>query len=421
MLPPLKLKYGNSTIDVPLGNSNYLQLLPKGVKTSLTRAQLEEKLDHPLNSSGLSELATKAASALLIVSDATRNARADLLLPLIIRRLAAGGISENNIAILFARGNHREVTPQEVREILGADFPSHINIFQHDSSDRQGMKSCGNTSAGTEILLNKKLFQYDLVITISSVSTHYFAGFGGGRKSIFPGLGGKESIIKNHLLSIDFDRETMAEGVEPGKLEGNRVHEDFLEIVAHRLPDFSLNVILSESSEVGHLFAGHWLDSHLAACAEHARLFGVSPGEKADAAIVSCGGFPKDIDLIQSLKTIQYSSRILNRGGRLLLLAECHDGIGSEGFESYFPMDDRKKFLELLKKGNLKNGQTALALNQKTREFRIGMITSLPSDLLQSMGISHLENLDTGLEWLLKDNPERVYAIPQGAVTLPTF
>ena len=414
-----QLKYGKTALSLPLLSQNDLVVEPAGINEPLSSEELERELDHPLATPPLEELARPASSVLIVVSDATRNARTDILLPLVLQRLHKGNISSKDIAVIFARGNHREVTPAEMADILGGSLSEDIRIFQHDSSDSSMLRSCGITSRGIEIQLNRLIFEYDLLITISAVSSHYFAGFGGGRKSIFPGLGGKEAIIKNHLLSVDFQKAIMAEGVEPARLKGNRIHEDFIEIVNTRPPDFSINVIVSEKKQIGKIFSGHWLDSHEAACKEYLDIYGVRLPEKAPAAIASCGGFPKDIDLIQSLKTIQYASRALKKGGKLLVLAQCADGLGSEVFDSYFPITNIAEFLEKLATGTLKNGQTAIALREKVKDFKIGMISQLPDKLLSDMGITPIKDINTGLTWLQEDFPETTYIFPQGALTLP--
>ena len=57
---------------------------------------------------------------------------------------------------------------------------------------------------------------------IVAISHHYFAGYGGGRKLIFPGLGEKESIYQNHKLFIDKKKST-----SPGLVENyNRLNQN---------------------------------------------------------------------------------------------------------------------------------------------------------------------------------------------------
>jgi nickel-dependent lactate racemase len=47
-----------------------------------------------------------------------------------------------------------------------------------------------------------------------------------------------------------------------------------------------------------------------------------------DIVIVSPGGYPRDIDLHQSQKAISVAEMVIDKGGVIVLVAECRDGIG---------------------------------------------------------------------------------------------
>ena len=65
---------------------------------------------------------------------------------------------------------------------------------------------------------------------MGAVSHHYFAGYGGGRKLIFPGCGEREAIYANHGLYLDGAAGTIAAGCRPGVLDGNPLADDLFEI-----------------------------------------------------------------------------------------------------------------------------------------------------------------------------------------------
>lgn len=46
----------------------------------------------------------------------------------------------------------------------------------------------GTTSIGTPVYIDKRAVEADKVILTGGITTHLFAGFGGGRKSVMPGL-----------------------------------------------------------------------------------------------------------------------------------------------------------------------------------------------------------------------------------------
>ena len=70
---------------------------------------------------------------------------------------------------------------------------------------------------------------------------------------------------------------------------------------------------------------GNWVSAWLAATRMVDRMFGVTIAEQADIVIASTGGYPKDINLYQSQKTIDNAVYAMKPGGVIILLAECPD------------------------------------------------------------------------------------------------
>ena len=60
----------------------------------------------------------------------------------------------------------------------------------------------GKTSRGTEVAVNRIAAEADRLILTGGVIYHYMAGFGGGRKSILPGVASLKTIQQNHLLAL---------------------------------------------------------------------------------------------------------------------------------------------------------------------------------------------------------------------------
>ncbi|HUX06491.1 MAG TPA: nickel-dependent lactate racemase [Acidobacteriota bacterium] len=412
----IELKYGDGIVEFDPGGRRIDLLQPDPPRRPLDGGGIRSALASPVESPPLGEIARGRHSALVVVSDATRVARADLILPALLEELAAAGIERRSVKIAVALGNHRRVTPAEI-DLLLAGAARGLEIVQHDSCDEESLRSVGRTSRGIDVRLSSLLFDHDLVITISAVNFHYFAGFGGGRKSIIPGLAAHETIITNHLLAVDFERGRLADGVEPGRLGGNPVNEDMEEGVALHPPDFAVHVILTPNKEIGAVWAGDWKAAFRGACGVFLKRFGVTISERRSLVLASAGGHPKDIDFIQSHKTIQLATAALVPGGTLVLLARCGEGIGSRDFRSYFPLNDLDVFLQNLKGGGLRNGQTAMALHAKAGEYRIVLVSELPQKDVVEMGMEPAGSLREALATATGDAP--AYVIPDGGTTLP--
>ena len=61
----------------------------------------------------LEDLFSPGDSVLIVVSDATRATASAQILNLLVRRLIQNGVSPADLAIIFATGIHRPVTPEK--------------------------------------------------------------------------------------------------------------------------------------------------------------------------------------------------------------------------------------------------------------------------------------------------------------------
>jgi nickel-dependent lactate racemase len=413
----VQLKYGSEIFSIDL-TPNMKLLEPELPQTSLNTLEIQTKIAQPFGSQKLSALAKPAKNALIVVPDFTRIARCDLVLPAILQTLAESEIERDNISFIIASGTHRAMSGEEIACITGIDVANNYLISKHDCHNQRQLQFVTKTSRGTEAFVNKAVFQHDLVITLGVINAHYFAGFGGGRKMIFPGLAGRQGIIDNHLLSIDFKKGQLAEGITPCNLLNNPVHDDMLEIVSHCPPHFSVNTFLTDDNQIADLFAGDWLAAHRAAAQAFMNHHTVNVEEKFDAIIASCGGYPKDTDLVQAHKSLFHASIALKPGGKLLLLAECRDGLGAKGFENHFPITNAKTFCEKLRTGQIKNGQTALSIHNKSEQYQIGLLTALPQALSNKMNMKRFASFEQGLHWL--QGAGSIGIIPKASLTIPT-
>lgn len=86
--------------------------------------------------------------------------------------------------------------------VCGEEMVRRLRIIQHDSRKKEDMVSLGKTSFGNEVAINKYVANADRVILTGAVTLHPFAGFGGGRKAVMPGVAAYDSIMKNHCMTM---------------------------------------------------------------------------------------------------------------------------------------------------------------------------------------------------------------------------
>ena len=291
-------------------------------------AALGAALDAPIGSPSLSALAAGKKTAAISVCDITRPAPNRLTLPPILDRLHAAGMKPEDITLCIATGLHREATAAELDTILGPQIARLYPIFNHDAKRKSDHEFLGETTRGTPVWIAKPFLQADLHITLGFIEQHLMLGFSGGRKLIAPGLAAQETIKVIH--SPRFMRESLA--VE-GSIDENPIHADLLEIAALAHHDFMLDVTLTKSREISGIFAGNNVQAHAAGVDFMRRSSVEYVPDYVDAAITSAAGFPLDLTLYQTVKGITAVQHIVKPGGKILILSECSEGIGSPEFE----------------------------------------------------------------------------------------
>lgn len=325
----------------------------------------------------------------IVVADKTRLCDYPTILPWLIDALMERGTDHSRIRFYVAYGNHVRQSEAESLAAYGPTYTAYPFIH-HSSCEPTRFVELGRTRRSTPVRVRQDLLEAGLIITVGAISHHYFAGFGGGRKLLFPGLGEQEAIYANHRLFLDQQSATLARACRPGQLGDNPLAEDLAEI--HRLlpPYRSIHGLLDSRGAVASLRFGRTYEDFLAACAEHDACFRVNSDKRYDLVLASAGGFPKDINFIQTHKAIDNASAFVRDGGTLILLAECGDGIGSDTFLPYFAMGGRTAAFAHLAANYSGNGGTALAMMAKSERIRIALVTVLDNDLCRRIGIRHI-------------------------------
>jgi nickel-dependent lactate racemase len=295
-------------------------------------AAIGAALDHPIGTKPLVEVAAGKRTAAISVCDITRPAPNHLTLPPLLERLHAAGIPVDGVTILIATGLHRCATGAEIESILGPEIAgreiaARYRVVNHDARALDEHRSLGVTASGTPVSIDRRFLDADLHITLGFIEPHWMLGFSGGRKLIAPGLAAQQTIEVLH--SPRFMREPLA---NEGSVERNPLHVELLEVVRMARHDFLLDVALTQKRAICGVFAGAPEQAH-AAGVEFVRSSTLTRVPQFfDAAIASAAGHPLDFSFYQSLKGIHSAHHIVRPGGRILLLCECAEGIGSPEF-----------------------------------------------------------------------------------------
>jgi lactate racemase len=357
----------------------------------------------------------------VVTSDITRYTGSEVYLPLLVERLNLQGVADGDIEILIALGIHRKQTEHEHQRILGPLF-GRIRVSDHECDDHDALTVIGTTSNGIKVSINRTAVEADHLILTGTIGFHYFAGFGGGRKSVLPGISSRKACMASHFAVLNPGEGS---GKNPlavtGNLEGNPVHRTMVEGCALAKPAFILNTVLTADKRIIAAFAGDWREAHEAGCRFYLERFAYPLAEKGDLVVASCGGFPKDINLIQAHKSMEYAAQALKDGGVMILLAECRDGFGNGTFFNWFRHKRLEEFETALRAQYEINGQTAYSLLQKAQRFRIILVSQFPAQQVEAMGMVPAQSLDDAMRLASALLPEkwRCHLMPEAGSVLP--
>ena len=382
----------------------------------MTDIQIGDAFTSPIESPPLDDLFSPGDSVLIVVSDATRATASAQIINLLVRRLIQNGVSPSDLAIIFATGIHRPVTPAEKIDLLTPFIAQRVKTIDHNAHDSAAMISLGTTEDGTPVEVNRALKDFDHVVITGAIGFHYFAGFTGGRKSICPGLASARTIKATHMLALDFHGGRRA-GVRTGSLEGNAVHEACDQVAAMVKPTFGINSEVDERGRAVRIYAGNWRAAHSHACREYLTNHSIGIPDTRDVVIVGCGGSPYDINLIQAHKALDMAAHACGDGGSIVLVAECADGLGHPDFLKWFAEKDSQALEMRLHHDYEVNGQTAWSLLTKAERFRVYLVSALPTADVELMRMTPARSLGEALEQISPS--KRGYIMPRGAALLP--
>ena len=381
----MKFKYGSGNISFEIPqNAKILNI--KEPTSNISKEEFCNRL--------LSLIPDKSYSNVgVVVADKTRLCDYPKYLPWLLETLSKKGIKKEYLKFYIAYGTHPFQSEEESLNSYGEIY-NQYQFIHHDSAATSVFTDLGITQRETPVMVREDAIKSDLLITFGAISHHYFAGFGGGRKLLFPGLGEKKAIYHNHSLYINNQKKMLEPGCLPGKLDGNPLAEDLKEI-DELLPErISIHGILNSTGSICQFMFGKSYNDFLKACELHNSFYKINSEKIYDIVVASSGGYPKDINFIQSHKSVHNAAAFVKDGGTLIILAECREGIGTNTFLPLFEENSWKKMLTKLAKNYTGNGGTALAMKSKTNRIKIFIITSLPEKSCRLMGMHKIEPSD---------------------------
>ena len=421
------LKYGKGTVSFSIPEEQILDVVLGKEYSELENLEVAylEALDYPIDAPPLKEITKPGDTVAIAVSDITRAWQKNhLTVPLLINYLNSAGVPDENITIVIAVGGHRSNTEQECKELCSEEVYNRVKVVNHDAWDTENMVYLGKTSKGTEVSVNRIFTEADKVILTGGIIYHYMVGYGGGRKSVMPGIASIKTIQQSHLWALGPE---LGNGSNPRSVSkytrGNEAHEDMMEVAAFVNPDFIVNVVPNPEGNIAGIFAGNWISAWLHGTELVDKIYGVQIQEEADIVIATAGGYPKDINLYQTGKTMDNAYYAMKKGGIAIILAECPDIMEPEEFTQWFNYESVYEMEKALREDFTIPGWVAFREAECSKKGPFILVTKLENaDFAKKANLIPATSIDDALKIAYEKcgtSTPTVTVMPQGANTFP--
>ncbi len=407
---------------------NYCDIIEqKGMTDKELKEKLMEGFKNPIGTKGLHELLKKDMNIALLIDDATRPTKCASILKILIEWLKKETpITEDQLKIMIGCGIHRGMTNKEFSKKVGERIANNIRWINHDPHG--DMEELGTSSYGTPIQINKEVIEADFCIAIGTIEPHPFAGFSGGSKMIMPGFASISSIIANHEKVIEGNSIV-------GEVEHNIVRKDIDEIGQIAGLNFIINVISNSNQEPLDVVVGHPYKAHRKGVERSRMIYETPIEEQSDLLIVSAN--PLYLDARQSGKCALNNKLAVKRGGKIIIVSECPEGMGNIQLEGRQPPKLVIKllakllpkkwllyFIQKIKKYPIEDSVNLWLMFRLLARNELIFVSKLTEiDRKKAFIFNHFDNMKEAIQYVekkrKKDKPLTVNIMPLGGATYP--
>jgi len=381
-------------------------------------AVFEEIYAHPVGMAPLHEWLetrrekTGKTDLVVVVNDATRPTPTARTLDFLEDKIP-GWV---DVRYIVACGSHRQPTEEEYRRLFGGERYERARdrVFYHDAKDQENLVEVGETPSGEKVVINRLVAEASSVLVISSVEPHYFAGFTGGRKSFLPGVAAYDVIERNHSMAIRPEARSLL-------LKGNPVHEgmdEFARVAAGDRTYAFLTVVEPSGRAVGGACGDIFLS--LEKCVPLAEEIYSVPVEKKADVVVAVANHPLDINLYQSQKAIENGKLVLRKGGVLILVAECPDGVGPDTFYRLLSSaPSPEEALAEIERGYRLGYHKAAKLAEILTWAEVWVYTDLDAEALEKVHMRKVTDLQGAIDEAIEKTGGDVLFLVDGSMVVP--
>lgn len=254
------------------------------------------------------------------------------------------------------------------------------------------------------------------MISEGFIEPHFFAGYSGGRKSILPGIAGKNTIFANHCSEFIADMNART-----GILKDNPIHKDMLFAAEKAKLAFILNVVINSKKRIVNAFAGNFIKAHEKGC-EFLQSLAEKKAIKSGIVITSNGGYPLDQNIYQAVKGMTAAEACAKPGGVIIMVAACNEGHGGESFYRWFseassPKEVFDRIKLIPRDETVADQWQAQILARILMKYKVIMVSEIQNrKLIEKMHMIYASSIDEALDkaWKITNHDAGIVVIPDG-------
>jgi nickel-dependent lactate racemase len=415
----IELPYGNGTLSLDVPEKNLLEVaVPKEfIQPQQPEQMVQEALQHPLGTDRLSAMIGPGETVAIVIDDYTRPCPTKIILPPVLEELKNAGVNDLDVLIIIATGTHTPPSADVIKDLVGDKIFREYKVISNDAVNGQHV-NVGRTKRGNDIEILKEFVEADFKILLGDIEYHYFAGFGGTRKSILPGISSKNTIQRNH--SLLFEKHSRM-----GQLKENPINQEMNEAMHFAGCDFALNVVQNSHHRIVGVWAGKPDLVMDAGVKLVDTMYKKEISEAPDIVITAANGHPHDINLYQAMKAMHTACQVVKPQGVIILVAECPQGHGSQLYIDWLKKYKTSEEIQKALQNNFIIGAHKAFYHRITVENHPVIFVSAMSgsDVTELFGFTKEKTPNDALSKALTiSGPHsRVLVVPQGTTTFLTL
>ncbi len=403
------LPYGNTEVYVTVDMKDLLSIAePARVDPQRHPREIVAKALDESRGKKLAELAGADCTVAIALEGATTPANAVAVLAPIITQLVNLIVPRDKITVIVANGVRERSSRELLKALRAADELKGVNLVEHTKAST-GLASLGETRQKTPVSVNKAYSEAKVKITVGEVEVDPYTGFTGAHTAIIPGISSPATVEAHRKLVLKGD-------VKPGVVEANQVKEDAIDAAKMVGCDMAVQLVTNTRGRLLHAFAGVLDETWGQAIYALGAGYQINAEAGADVVVVSAGGSRHDYDLYSASWALLSSARLAKKGGAIILLAECPEGLGPETYTNLAHVEQQSE----LQRRYALGAEALQVLKTATAKCQVILVSSLPKYMVEPLGLAVARTANDAYQKAVDGRRgRRTLVIPYGCSTVP--